>query len=397
MKNKFTTIYAIFASVLFILTIFYFGFNLYSEYSKGYLRTKTTFDQLISTIKKEPSNIRIPNVYDYSFIKMQQNGEVFYQYPSSEYDSSSSNLIKNWNTSFTIGEDKYFINADMYLLRPSSIRFYARNSFLIVFLITVITIILIITITLSEKNDSYIESKDEDIPDYDSFNAESSNITSNQPEIITDTKAEEEVIEEEKLDFNQIDKQNDEEKEAAAQIKLPSEEIKPQELEINDNNPYGLYSPKSGIGWESYLLPRLTNELNRAISSELDLALFVIKVVDINKNEEELKKICDYLSVEFQFKDLIFEYKEDCIVAIKINLNLDDAVNFADKIHGQIESKSGLKCFIGISTRTIRIIGAERLLQEAEEALIHAQEEKDTPIIAFRANAQKYKEFIEQN
>ncbi|MCR5286113.1 MAG: hypothetical protein K6D95_11010 [Treponema sp.] len=328
---------------------------------------------------------------------MQQNGEVFYQYPSSEYDSSSSNLIKNWNTSFTIGEDKYFINADMYLLRPSSIRFYARNSFLIVFLITVITIILIITITLSEKNDSYIESEDEDIPDYDSFNSESSNITSNQPEIITDTKAEEEVIEEEKLDFNQIDKQNDEEKEAAAQIKLPSEEIKPQELEINDNNPYGLYSPKSGIGWESYLLPRLTNELNRAISSELDLALFVIKVVDINKNEEELKKICDYLSVEFQFKDLIFEYKEDCIVAIKINLNLDDAVNFADKIHGQIESKSGLKCFIGISTRTIRIIGAERLLQEAEEALIHAQEEKDTPIIAFRANAQKYKEFIEQN
>ena len=93
---------------------------------------------------------------------------------------------------------------------------------------------------------------------------------------------------------------------------------------------------------------------------------------------------------------MLFEYKEDCIVAIKISMSLDDAITFADKLHSDIEDITADTCYIGISTRTIRIISGERLLQEAEEALNHAQEEKDTPIIAFRANAEKYRQYLEQ-
>ena len=50
------------------------------------------------------------------------------------------------------------------------------------------------------------------------------------------------------------------------------------EIEQTDNNPYGLFSPKSGIGWESYLLTRLDNERN-AVNTEMEA---VKKVVSDN-------------------------------------------------------------------------------------------------------------------
>ena len=79
MKNKFSTIYAIFASIIFVLTVVYFGFNLYSEYSHGYIRTKKTFDQLTLSLKQNPDNIKITNINDYALIEMLQNGSAFYK------------------------------------------------------------------------------------------------------------------------------------------------------------------------------------------------------------------------------------------------------------------------------------------------------------------------------
>ena len=43
------------------------------------------------------------------------------------------------------------------------------------------------------------------------------------------------------------------------------------------------------------------------------------------------------------------------------------------------------------------MMSAERLLKETDEALIHAQEDDDCQIIAFRADAIKYRQFMENN
>ena len=119
---------------------------------------------------------------------------------------------------------------------------------------------------------------------------------------------------------------------------------------------------------------------------------------NLERECEESKKISECLSVQFQFKDLLFEYRNDCIVAIKISMNLDDALNFADKIHAEIMQIINQKeCYIGISTRSIRIVSSERLLNEAWAALEHAKQEEDSPIIAFRVDADKYRQFLEQN
>ena len=83
---------------------------------------------------------------------------------------------------------------------------------------------------------------------------------------------------------------------------------------------------------------------------------------------------------------------------IKNKSTLDAALVQAEKIHSEITNilnNEKQKCYIGISTRTIRMITGERLLTEATEALRHAEEDEKNPIIAFRANAEKYMKMMQ--
>ena len=147
-------------------------------------------------------------------------------------------------------------------------------------------------------------------------------------------------------------------------------------------------------------MTRLENELVRATSSEFDLILFIIKITGIEKDSKVMQNVSDALINTFQFKDLIFEYKEDGFAAIKTNCNIDEAIPLADKLHTEISTAikdEGGKCFIGMSSRTIRLVSGERLLKEADSALNHALEDETAPIIAFRANTERYLNFVDNN
>ena len=101
----------------------------------------------------------------------------------------------------------------------------------------------------------------------------------------------------------------------------------------------------------------------------------------------------------FQFKDFLFEFKEDGFAAIIQGKDVDQALQSAQVLHsnlkgaltaaGQSENPQ-----IGISSRSLRLITAERLKNEAEQALLHAADDPASPIIAFRVNPEKYRRFI---
>ena len=115
-----------------------------------------------------------------------------------------------------------------------------------------------------------------------------------------------------------------------------------------------------------------------------------------NITQETVKNVCNYLSIQFQFKDLLFKYKEDCIVAIKISMNVDEALKLADKLYIDISNIVNNKdTRIGISSRSIRMVGGERLLLEAEQAIEHS--DANSPVIAFRVDSEKYRQMMEQN
>ena len=113
-----------------------------------------------------------------------------------------------------------------------------------------------------------------------------------------------------------------------------------------------------------------------------------------------MKKICDYLTVEFQFKDLLFEYKDDSICGIKISMNIDNAITFAEKLVAEIKliaASESPTVLAVVTTRGIRMVSGERLLKEASEAVKHAAKDPKCPVVGFRADAVKYRKFLETN
>ena len=69
-----------------------------------------------------------------------------------------------------------------------------------------------------------------------------------------------------------------------------------------------------------------------------------------------------------------------------------------DKYVGKnITAEEGPTVLAGVTTRGIRMVSGERLLKEADEAVKHAAEDPKCPVVGFRADAVKYRKFLETN
>lgn len=408
MKKTFTLFYSISISVIFLAALSYFGINIYKNYSPQ--KAEQRIKNLELSIKNIPEtcspgtnefdkNLQklIQPLEDFSYLEIKCNGKTIIKYPKDSTDNveeTSKLIYKNNVTSINFYGDIILIKANTYILKPSQILQYTKNTFFIILFATILTIIISIIFSstpegnsdLSDNDDSqdsfgYKEESSDDNVDYEEAVVRENNF----PIPPEDSYVEETYVEEMEPDYDET-------------AVLPSEEIKPMELDENPKGPEGLFSPLTGFGWESYLLTRLNNELNRATASELDLALFQIKFTNLSRENELTKKICEILTSYFQFKDLIFEYKDDSYVALKIDMNIDQALQTAEKMYSELTSVIGdFECNIGITSRTIRMITGERLLKEADEAVNHIIDDKETNIIAFRADAAKYREFIDKN
>ena len=429
MKSKLTGFYCFFVILMFLVSIFIFGFSVFSEYTQAEKRCDYRFEQMSLSLKQLTNrtdfftdqfdnklyDIASP-LEDFAILRIKYNSEDYFTYSvtENERDTINSKIIYNKSFSFSTYDGNVSIFAAMYRIRPSEIARFAKISFLLVLITTIITIILIIILNHNTRKIEAINA-----PENDEENGSSKLKTAD--EIIADMNYSGTVLNKAELEAEaavqpteqfvpqpepQIQEAPKPQPEVKAEkpkepVSFPAEEVKPMVIKENENKtPEGLFSPDTGLGWESYLKVRLENELNRAISSEVDLALFLFKIPCIEKTSSVFKEICEYLTVQFQFKDLLFEYKEDSIAAIKINTDVDQALSFAEKLQSDINEllkDYPSKCYIGISTRTVRMMSAERLIKETDEALIHAQEDDDCQIIAFRADAIKYRQFLENN
>ena len=192
-----------------------------------------------------------------------------------------------------------------------------------------------------------------------------------------------------------------EEEGAATEDASFAEEIH-EDPSLAENNaaPVGLFDEKTGFGWEQYMPTRLDSELIRAASSEQDLALFTVRIPGIDWTTPEGKETASIIKDWVKFNDLVFDYGSDGFTAIFQNQNTDAALAEAEKTHTEIVSvlkranSSAETPFVGISTRSLRLISGKRLFNESEQALFHAMEDKDSPIVAFRVNPDKYRSYL---
>ncbi|MCQ2600024.1 MAG: hypothetical protein MJ184_01515 [Treponema sp.] len=257
--------------------------------------------------------------------------------------------------------------------------------------------ILIQTPSYEEETFTSTETIEEDFtePVFDSDNVEN---------VIEDTDFSEPVIEE-TLNEPVIEQEDAINSETAEKTySEPEIESSPIEVqtEINttaNTSESSLYSTKTGFTEEKFLVTRLESELSRASSSELDLSLLLIKIPEIDFEEPCGIDCCNQILNIFHYRDIIFEYKNDGIAVIINGVDIDKAMETSEQIYAELcstltQNNKNTKPLIGISSRTLRFISGERLILEAEQALLHAQDDADSPIIAFRVNPEKYRKFM---
>jgi GGDEF domain-containing protein len=180
----------------------------------------------------------------------------------------------------------------------------------------------------------------------------------------------------------------------------PDIEIQNKETVITkETSPKGLYSPRSNIGWEDYTNDRLDSELHRCASTESDLTLLLLEFTD-KLSDTQFKQAAEEAVSFFVSRDLLFERGSFGITIIYPSMDLETGLDKAQKFHQQINEKLFLShkernCVcIGLSSRAGRLLNAGRILLEAGEALKKAKRDRESPIIAFKSNLDKYRNFI---
>ena len=346
-------------------------------------------------------------------ITIQKDDVVFYAYPLSSnllkadengnaFISSSSPLNKVFTKSVILmnGDNLNFTVAYNTILQNELYKL-CRFTFIIILVCLVLTIIAIPYFkykenqkanSISPKNEFSNEEKEESFLE---IKKETEEIQIETNSFIEEKNHE---IKESNIEPEEINNKNELQNDKNDFITSDSEVINnPKFTEKND--PMGLFSSITGFGWENYFEPRLDAELVRAASSEQDVSLFIIKLPELNKKSQAAEEIYQVILDFFKYRDMIFEYENDSFAGININMNLENAINFSEQLFINLyeiyESyKINSKIGIGITTRSMRLVPGNRLINEAKQAAEKALEEETMPIVAFKVNHEKYRDYI---
>lgn len=182
---------------------------------------------------------------------------------------------------------------------------------------------------------------------------------------------------------------------APAQAPVQAEQECPEQ-------PEGLYSPASGLGWEPYMKDRLDAELSRSASFEQDLSLLVLSYDGLSSQDASYAEIGAAIQKFFSFRDLAFERGDDGFAVILPNIDSSHALRMAEEFmkklvflaEGDFAELDLLPIYMGISSRSGRLVDALRLAKEASAALERARYEKDTHIVAFSPDPDKYRLYL---
>jgi hypothetical protein len=169
------------------------------------------------------------------------------------------------------------------------------------------------------------------------------------------------------------------------------------------DGPRGLYDPATGLGWESYLRERLGAELRRSASFEQDLSILIASLDSATgRTDPDYAVFAKTSRSFFSFNDLAFIFGTTGLAVILPNTDIDQAMRMSEEllkklallIQDRSDPMSYLNLFMGLSSRAGRLVDADRLLGEAMAAHRKAREERDTHIMAFRPDPEKFRAYL---
>ena len=450
MSKRFVTGYSIFAFLVLLFSIALFSVTVYSELQKGAGEADLSFSwitrstslsavtegfmsdrfvgKLTDTCRKSRSlvafMITTPSGVAYAW--PDRSGQISYTANGEAVLTGSSLFMRTFSTELDIpghSGPPVVATAVMYILHPSAIFTASRLSFLITLALILITLIVILAYSpgkngakpvtpLYEMPDTLPETArgpDADelarvtVPPFDDTAADDDfGFPFDEPGSGYDEPDNGYDEPETGYDDTDIYEHNGEAFQDIEPDHIPDSAPADISDTIDDQRPEGLYSPATGVGWEEYLKERLDAELVRAASSEQDLSLMVVRISGTKHTDLVSRKIAQAFLELIKFRDMVFEFGVDGFAGIFQNVTLDQAMKLADELYENIDAllmESGYESqiTIGITTRTARLISADRMLDEAVAAATKAVAEPDLPIVAFRANPDKYRDFVAGN
>jgi hypothetical protein len=267
-----------------------------------------------------------------------------------------------------------------------------------------------------------VETAAEDIPDFDDLfdDTESGGAAEATEEIMAETapEAAAKAVDEDMPAFDDlfddtengasfaVPEEDGEEEESGDNDLLPGSDIEPEDGYIDLDIPLdGLTSGETasaapaGVVPEEQMRDRLDSELERCTEQGDDLTVMFLECGENVACDETLyNKLAGEALDFFNLDGLTFEKGGRGISLIIPGGDLDGEIGRAGEFHahvlknfaGSFNEKTDFR--IGLSSRSGRNVQSGRLLFEAANALKKAAE--DQPIVAFRVDPEKYRQFI---
>ena len=400
------------SAVLLFLAILYLTFGIFLDRKNGPETAATRYETLLLSTQRTASAYRygtaefansfiaaIGDISDFAKIDLELNGALIYSYPPGRRVAPPSEFAQRFSETRTLQNGSTMrLSASIYTMRPSSIYSHARISFIIILAGTLTAILLLMYTAMTEPRQPVDDALFRDEPPAEAHG--------------TATEPERGEPPEEERPFAPAP-------EPPAQMELTSEELTAikeiistekeyaeAEEEGDFTEPEGTDSLEDGFGEdelpESVPLPvgrTLENAIDESLKKPGDLSLMIIRAENVAESSPLHGQMAEALRNQLGKDGTVRPYQSDGFAAILENTPLNAATALAEPLQARLsaiarESGEASRVTVGISSKAEREIEADRLIREADQAEAHAQEDADSPIVAFRANPEKYKQMI---
>ena len=390
MKTKHIKIAQALIAVIFVFAVAYFILGIMSDKKAGPGKVQERFDTFMMetatlSAKYEPNSPNFNGEFtqlltryrnDFAYLRLDVNNKKIYEYPAEDFQASETVTESLTRNTTTLLGNTLTVTASMLAISQTAIYNYAKVSFILILTGTIAAVVLLFIIQMT-ATPRYRRLKKTD----DDFMTEDDVIS------ISDEKEEDEETAENDDDFDPISAMEEENRETA-------EDTEGDILSFEDETE----TASSAARPQALLEAELQTAISRSAQEEADLSLLIIRINPFREDADSTKEVAAMLSERMGNQGVTYGYNDGFALMIN-NTNLDSALAIAQSLYGAMDKKlnednSGSRLAIGLSSRSERIITAQRLITEAEQAVLHAADDKDSPIIAFRVNPEKYREYM---
>ena len=416
MKPKlFSTIIPTISVILFAISMAYFCSGVFKE-KKGAYSPEKRFDMIFNAVRQSVETKeskadfmqRFENSFgslsDFASLSLSLNDALVYNYTAKDAPTKTA----TFNESENVDDVHIVLSAQISKTQRGIIHAHARLSFILILAGTILSIISLFLMQNEKENTPKARPTPPPVPQKSEENNEiedsfdSTEETVEEDEVFIDEYAddetdivdkseieEEEIFEEEaEAEDSEIEEENEidqfEERNQLAQEEAEQKEAKDSKEDIS-----------AELVADGILLKKdLDEKLRKNEYKEVSLTLIRMPTFDWNSKivVSVLEKVREYFGKECE----IYKYDEKTMSVVLNGVDLETTISDSEAILPSLEELLGEDCvFLGISAMSYRAIPADRLIVESEGALARAESDpKRSPIVAFKANPDRYKREI---